>query len=383
MDRSVRVLVIDDELGIREGCRRALGSFGFQVDAVEDGPSGLAKLRGGTYQVILVDAVLPGLSGLEVIQQALRIDPNVICILITGYPTVELATQAIREGARDLVTKPFTPQQLVHVIHREWEREEHRQAMEQARALEEQARRQERAQAERVAQETERGLLILQLVHTLRGSVGVLQSSIQLLKRGYVAPEEQESFLASLERRATDLLATLDDLLLLAYLKQGVGLAKSEVVSVAEILREAMAPLREQAERQRLVARLETRGDPRVMANRDHVRALWTHLLANAIRYTPEGGEVSVCLRAEPEAGVLVGEVRDTGIGIAPADLMRVFEEFYRADAAKEMQESGTGLGLPIVRQIVEMYKGSIEVESEVGRGSLFRFALPLALSSE
>ena len=105
----MRLLVVDDELGIREGCRRALTSRGFEVEVAENGPAGLHKLRQGSFEVLLVDAMMPGMSGLEMMQQARKIAPEVIGIIITGYATVELAVQAIREGANDFIAKPFYP----------------------------------------------------------------------------------------------------------------------------------------------------------------------------------------------------------------------------------------------------------------------------------
>jgi DNA-binding NtrC family response regulator len=122
MDTSVRILVVDDELGIREGCRRALAPHGFEVDTAENGPTGLRKLREGRFDVLLLDAMMPGMSGLEVWQQAQQLDPDLICIIITGYATVELAVQATREGAHDFIAKPFTSELLLQVINRQLER---------------------------------------------------------------------------------------------------------------------------------------------------------------------------------------------------------------------------------------------------------------------
>ncbi len=88
---------------------------------------------------------------------------------------------------------------------------------------------------------------------------------------------------------------------------------------------------------------------------------------------------MTVSLRTDQERGLVIGVVSDTGIGVATDDITRIFEEFYRTQEAKTMQETGTGLGLPIVQQVIEMYGGTIEVESVVGQGSTFRFTLPLA----
>jgi len=379
MGASVHVLVVDDELGIREGCRRALTPHGFEVDMAENGPTGLRKLREGLFDVLLLDAMMPGMSGLEVLEQARQLDPNLICIIITGYATVELAMQAIRQGAHDFIAKPFTSELLLQVINRELERRQLRREAERVRTLEEETRELARAKAELEKLETIEGRFMLNMVHILRAPVAVLQNSIQLIRKGYVPPKEQPVLLERAEQRAGELLTTLDDLLLLAYLKEGVGLTKTELVPVADVLEGVLTTLKGQADQQGITVTVEAADRPHVTANPDHVKALWTHLLSNAIRYTPEGGRVKVSLRADRGRGQAIGAVSDTGVGVAAEDITRIFEEFYRTEEAKAMQETGTGLGLPIVQQVVEKYGGTIEVESAVGQGSTFRFILPLA----
>ncbi len=378
MDTSVRILVVDDELGIREGCRRALTPYGFEVEVAENGPTGLRKLREGRFDVLLLDVMMPGMTGLEMWQQARQLDPDLICIIITGYATVELAVQAIREGAHDFITKPFTSELLLQVINRELERRQLRREAERARALEEEARELSRAKAELEKLEAIESRFMLTMVHILRAPVAVLQNSIQLIRKGYVPPEEQPALLERAEQRADELLTTLDDLLLLAYLKEGVGLTKAKTVSVADVLEGVLATLKGQADQQGVTVMVEAADRPHVTANPDYIKSLWTHLLGNAIRYTPEGGQITVSLRTDQEQGRVFGTVSDTGIGVAVEDIARIFEEFYRTEEAKAMQETGTGLGLPIVQQVVEMYGGTIEVESAVGQGSTFRFTLPL-----
>jgi signal transduction histidine kinase len=378
LNKSVRILVVDDELGIREGCRRALTLHGFEVEGAENGPEGLRKLREGRFDVLLLDVMMPGMSGLEMLRQVQQRDPDLICIIITGYATVELAVQATREGAHDFIAKPFTSELLLQVINRQLERRQLRREAERVQALQEEARELARAKAELEKLETIEGRFMLTMVHILRAPVAVLQNSIQLIRKGYVPPEEQPALLERAEQRAGELLTTLDDLLLLAYLKESVGLTKAETVSMADVLEEVLATLKGQADQQGVTVTADVADRPHVTANPDHVKALWTHLLSNAIRYTPAEEQVTVSLRMNREQGQVIGAVSDTGIGIAVGDIPRIFEEFYRTEEAKAMQETGTGLGLPIVQQVVEMYGGTIEVESVVGQGSTFRFTLPL-----
>ncbi len=382
MSAIARVLVVDDEIGIREGCRRVLVPHGFSVDVAENGPIGLRKLRERTYDVLLLDIVLPGMNGLEVLRQARQINPDLICIVITGYATVELAVQAIREGAHDFIAKPFSADLLIRVINRELERRALQKEAERLKALEEEARELARAKAELQKLEAVEGRFMLTLVHILRAPVAVIKNTVQLIRKGYIPPEEQPEALERIELRAGELLTTLDDLLLLAQLKERIGLSQVELVSLGEILNEVFKTLKPNAERQGIALEVNVQDCIYVQANPHHIMALWRHLVDNAIRYTPSGGQVKVLAWADRESGLAIGEVSDTGIGIPAEEIPRIFEEFYRTQEGRRMQQTGTGLGLPIVRQIVEIYGGTIEVESEVGKGSTFRFKLPLAETS-
>ena len=375
----VRVLVIDDELGIREGCRRALTPYGFEVDVAENGPAGLRKLRESHFDILLLDAMLPGMTGLQVLEQVRKEFPDLICIIITGYATVELAVQAIRQGAHDFIAKPFTAEMLLQVISRELERQRLMKEARRVQQLEEEARELARAKAELEKLDAVEGRFMLTMVHILRAPVAVIQNYVQLIRKGYVPAEEQPEMLERIEQRAGELLTTLDDLLTLAYLKERVGAQDVETVSLADALESVLPAMSERAAQRQIQLQVEIQDRPAVRANPNHIKALWSHLLDNAIRYTPAGGQVRVTISTDTGQKQAVGAVSDTGIGIPVDEIPRIFEEFYRTEEARRMQETGTGLGLAIVRQVVEIYGGTIEVQSEVGRGSTFRFHLPLA----
>jgi two-component system sensor histidine kinase/response regulator len=375
----LRVLVVDDELGIREGCRRALSSSGFEVEVAENGPVGVARLREAHYDVLLVDAMMPGMSGLEVLQHARKIDPDLICIMITGYATVDLAVQAMREGAQDFVAKPFTAELLQRVINRELERRSLKHEAERVSLLEEQNRELSRVSAEMEKIAAMQSRFMLSMVHILRAPVAVLQNSLQLIRKGFVPAQEQPALLERAELRSGELLTILDDVLLLSQLREGISKARTETVALSAVLENVLAELQDAAKKRNVTLSIDITERPEIIASPEHIKALWMNLLTNAIQYTPAGGQVRVQLAADPCAAVITGTVSDTGIGIAPEEIPRIFEEFYRADEAKSMQETGTGLGLSIVQQILSLYRGSMELESAPHQGSTFRFTLPLS----
>jgi len=327
----------------------------------------------------LLDAMMPGMSGLEMLQHARKIAPALICIIITGYATVELAVQAIREGAQDFIAKPFTAELLLQVINRELERLRLKREANRVALLEEQNRELERVKAEMQKLATMASRFMLTMVHILRAPVAVLQNSVQLIQKGYVPAEEQSALLERAGQRAGELLTILDDVLLLSQIKEGVSKAGMEKVSVADALDTVLAELKDQADERQITVSVEILDHPTITASPEHIKALWTNLLTNAIRYTNPKGHVTVKLAIDELRKTLIGTVSDTGIGVATEEIPRIFEEFYRTEAAKAMQETGTGLGLPIVQHIVSMYRGSMQLESVISQGSTFRFSFPLS----
>src|SRR4030042_3696974 len=121
---QVNILVIDDELIMREGCSRILSKDGWAVIAAESGKQGLEEIEahGEKIDVILLDLMMPGVSGMEVLDRVRTIDPNLLVIVITGYATVASAVEAVKKGAYDFIPKPFTPDQLRIIVRRALER---------------------------------------------------------------------------------------------------------------------------------------------------------------------------------------------------------------------------------------------------------------------
>ncbi|MDH4196999.1 MAG: response regulator, partial [Candidatus Aminicenantes bacterium] len=118
MSTPASILVVDDEMGIREGCRRVLAGEGYAIDLAEDGMVGLAKVQEKPYDLILVDLMMPGIGGLDLIQKIHEIDPEIILVVITGYATIETAVEATKRGAYDYLPKPFTPEALSVLVKR-------------------------------------------------------------------------------------------------------------------------------------------------------------------------------------------------------------------------------------------------------------------------
>jgi signal transduction histidine kinase len=150
-----------------------------------------------------------------------------------------------------------------------------------------------------------------------------------------------------------------------------------EPCQLVTVITEAVESLREHAGAKEIVLQLDLPPElPPVLGDQVRLDQVASNLVGNAIKFTPEGGMVTVSVREEK--GVVMVEVRDTGIGIAPEDQVHLFEKFYRVGSKETSDVEGTGLGLAIVKSIVEGHGGRVWVKSQPGQGSTFGFALPL-----
>ncbi len=124
MNPPAKILVVDDEMGIRESCKRALTKEGYAIDVAEDGAVGLEKVQANAYDLVLVDLMMPGIGGLDLIRKVHDIDPEIIVVVITGYATIETAVESTKRGAYDYLPKPFAPETLAVLVKRGLEKRE-------------------------------------------------------------------------------------------------------------------------------------------------------------------------------------------------------------------------------------------------------------------
>jgi len=366
-----RILVIDDEVGMRQGCQRALAPAGHTVDTAENMASGLRKARSNNYDLYLLDVMLPDGSGLDLVGPLLEQDPNAICIIITGFGSIEMAVEAVRCGAYDFLSKPFTSDELLVAVDQGLERR-------RLKAIEAQALKLKRAKEELERLDEVKSQLMLKVAHELRAPTAAVQSYINLILAGYVAQNELKPTLSRVQERLQEMLDLIADLLELSLLKQTRDrfTDKASPQDMAHILREVCDLLREQATEKKQSFQVDILDHPTIVAERDHLKQIWMNLISNAIKYTPEGGRVAVRLQKVDDG--LIGVVEDSGMGIAEKDMPNLFQEFFRTDEAKASGQIGTGLGLSIVKQIIDAYGGEIKVTSRPGQGSRFTFMLPL-----
>jgi len=215
--------------------------------------------------------------------------------------------------------------------------------------------------------------------HQLRSPFGAIYSLMKVLRKGYLGPvsEQQQDAILRCEKRLEILGTMVNDLLKLGIKRQHQDRAEIQPVDGVKVLR-ALEELYASPASEKGVA-VDFVVDPSVpelLADGSLLDELFGNLISNAIKYTPSGGRVRVSLAAERDHRVCF-EVSDSGIGIPEEDLSRLFTEFFRAENAKALAEEGTGLGLVIVKEVLDFLGGSISVKSKVGEGTTFTCLLP------
>jgi len=214
--------------------------------------------------------------------------------------------------------------------------------------------------------------------HELRTPLTSIRGYLELVRDGEAGEltREQDRFLAIVDRSAEQLHGLVDDLLTVGRAATaGLALELGDV-ELAALLDECIESARAEAAERRITLRLEAEPGLHVRGDRRRLVQLGSNLIGNAIKFTPMGGSVEIRARRSGDAAVL--EVADTGIGIPPAELDRLFDRFFRASSASAAQVSGTGLGLAICKEIAEAHGGTISVQSAEGAGTTFRVELPV-----
>jgi signal transduction histidine kinase len=226
-------------------------------------------------------------------------------------------------------------------------------------------------QAERFKDE-----LIATVSHELRTPLTSIVGYAEMLEEPNLAPEETSHFAATIRRQGVRLTALVDDLLDLQQIGSGAFRLERRAVDLAGRLTEQAELFRAQSRSHRINLVL---GDPElgVMADERTVDQVVANLLSNAVKYSPDGGEVTI--RALRGDGVVRVSVSDQGIGIPDAEHGRVFSQFFRAEAVVGSQIRGTGLGLALVREMIEAHDGRVGFDSQVGVGSTFWFEIAAA----
>jgi len=354
------ILVVDDEEAMCDSCRQVLTREGLEVEGVTSGEKALEFMGERLPDVLLVDLKMPGMSGMEFLEKAREVDPLVVAVVVTGYATLSSAVDSMKSGAYDFLPKPFKAEELRIVTRRALEKR--RLALAAANAEREKTRM--------------RDLFVAMVSHQLKSPLASLKECLDAAMSSFAdeMPDACLELVGRAGRRAAHLLSLMNDWLTLARMESSSISAGADELDVSAVVREAVSHARRNLQWHDVEVEVETPEDEvRIHGDAEALRELFVNLVDNAIRYTPDGGKVSVAVEEEPGGAAVT--VSDTGRGIPENEIGLIFERFYRGREARKTD--GTGLGLAIAKQIVEAHGGHINAESEVDRGTSFRVYLP------
>ncbi len=382
MELKARILIVDDEEGLHKGCRRVLEPHGFHIETAFTLAEAREKISRQIFDVVLLDLILPDGNGIDLIASVHATDPDLMCVVMTGFATIERAVEAMKAGAYHFITKPFSADLLLLTVNQALEKRQLSQDVKRLKRFERDVSqlwtvaKGELAGFDQFNKDTIGPVAFrLTIAHEFRAPITALLSFLLLLRKGYVPPDQQDKIIDNAIERAQDMLDLVDDLMNLSSAQEELNPAQCRVHNLADDLQKVVPSLQAQAEAKGLAFALEVHNQPMVNTNPMLMDQLWTNLISNAVKYTPSGW---IRVTLEEQDGWAIGTVQDTGIGMSEKERELIFHEFYRAPQAKEMDRHGTGLGLSFVRRIIDGYGGSIEVRSESGKGSCFRFRLPV-----
>lgn len=490
-NEDIYILVIDDEKIIRDGTEYILKKEGYKVVTCKDGEEGLAFLKSQPFQILILDLMMPGIKGMDVLKTVVEEYPELIVIVITGYATVGNAVEAMKMGAYDFIPKPFTPDQLRIVVKRAVEKlnlEQERELLkrEQEKSLKDIANEKSRirtiincmvdgvlvtdtenrvvlfnpaaslmlavgddnligkplsywvkdeklnqliekffkrkdADYSTITQEitikknkkeiylrahaapvkTDEGEVIGSVIifeditplkefdrmksdfvnmvsHELRTPLVTMNQQLSVILEGIAGEvnEKQRELLIHAKERNRELITMVKNLLDLSKIESGDIIQDKEPLNLNQIVNKVVEIMLPQAEKKGITLEFQPFEPlPLVDADMNSMEGVFTNLISNGIKYTECGGKVVV--KSMVKGGYVQVDVVDTGIGIAPEDLPRIFDKFYRVKTEKTRKIMGSGLGLSIVKSIVEAHLGSVEVKSEPGKGTAFSVFLP------
>lgn len=217
--------------------------------------------------------------------------------------------------------------------------------------------------------------------HELRNPIGAIQQSLAVILNGTAGPltEHQEKFLSNAQRNLKRLSTLIDDLLDLAKLEARKMELKYALTSLEDIVNEVLETMNTWAKNKNIRFTKNLKADlPKINIDPDRIIQVLVNLVSNAIKFTPEGGQITIEAGLTGTGQVMEIGVADTGIGIAEEDLSKLFNKFQQVGRKKPAEMSGTGLGLAIAKEIVHLHGGEIRVESELNQGTKFIFTLPI-----
>lgn len=369
---TLKILVVDDEPGIRSGVTRILRNFrvdypfmeeafDFEIFEASTGEEGIGVIESNQPDILLLDNKLPGIQGIEVLEYIRKKQYNIIVVMITSYASLELAVKATNDGAYDFIPKPFTPQELKSSIENITKKVFLKKMTNRLQESGKQVRFQ----------------FLSVLSHELKAPLNAIDGYLKMIRDrqlGSKIEDYDEAIERSLDR-IRGMRTLILDLLDLTKVETSRGKRNIEDTDVPGIVRNAIDTMQPYSIQKEVTVSVSGPEKLTVKADPNELEIICNNLISNAIKYNKEGGSVR-CELADEGDQVSIS-VSDTGIGMTPPEMEKLFQDFVRIKNEKTRNITGSGLGLSIVRKLVESCGGKIQVSSIPDQGSIFKVLIP------
>lgn len=366
MNSDYRILVIDDEEIILDACREILAADGYEIRTAIDGKSGLDLVNKFQPDIVYVDLKMPGISGLEVLEEIHTTDPSIVTVVITGYATIDSAVEAMKHNAYDFLPKPFTPDEIRLLTKRALEK--------RTLVLETISLRREK--------ELLRENFAAIVSHELKSPLGAVQQNLYFLidELQDVLNEEQQDKFQRIKTRISGLLELINTWLRVYSTDLDTIKERFKPVKISSVITNAVESITPHATRKNIEIVTNINGSiGEILADEGTITEAVINISNNAVKYSHPGSKVTIDAYTRDDEIII--SVKDTGVGISEDDLPLIFNHFYSGKGPQQKSEKGVGIGLAISKRIIEIHKGSIRVESELGKGSTFEINLPVLVN--
>ena len=367
MAEELKILIIDDEPGMRAGAIRALKNFtvdlpdvnqtvSFAVSEAEDAEKGLELIESDAPQILLLDHKLPGMSGLDLLEKLNLQKLDMLVVMITAYASIDTAIHATKQGAYDFLAKPFSPAELRNMIEKASSRIIFQR------------------QAKQLAEEKKRVRFefISILAHELKSPINAIQGYLDIM-HDKVVGEDIGAYEKMIDRslvRLDGMRKLIFDLLDMTRIESQEKKREFSDVDLLELAEMCVESVQTQADERNIKINLTTEEGLQINADRGEIEIILNNLISNSVKYNDDNGDVDINI-AKTDNKVII-RVADTGIGMTDAESAKLFNDFVRIRNDKTKSITGSGLGLSVVKKLAQLYNGDVRVESETDKGSTF-----------
>ncbi|MFH1618671.1 MAG: ATP-binding protein [bacterium] len=369
-----KILVVDDDLQLRSICRRSLEKAGFDVQTAETGDQALPLVERCDYDFVLTDISMPGsMDGPKLVEEIRQRCPATDIAIMTGYPTLDTAITTLKHGAYDYLLKPFSLEYLDSVVKRCFEKRRLAKELDREKSL-----RQEVEAAYSEIQKVERlkDAFLSRLQHELRTPLVSIVGVTDLIAEGSSGISGSGKLKEILRSGTAKIREVVEQLLLFSDTQSSEFKVKKNDVNLEKTIKELIENYHALWDEKELkIEVLFASLIQPVPGDADLLRTAFKHLLLNAINFNKKGGSIKIQTRQDAKEIHIT--FSDTGPGIPENQISKVFDSFYQAAEYMTRKTGGLGLGLAIVRRIVEAHGGRVSVMSHEGSGSTFTISLP------